>query len=108
MAEKKWARAATSRDLIRDRGAAVAFHPGCEGWEDIRGLQMRGEVQPLQPVGDWDRALDVYVDKFPFVSDLEDVVAQNQLYVFVPRWIRWVDNRKGFGFKEEWPLNNSG
>ena len=52
MAEKKWARAATSRDLIRDRGAAVAFHPGCEGWEDIRGLQMRGEVQPLQPVDD--------------------------------------------------------
>lgn len=97
-----------ARDLIRDRRAAVAFHPECEGWEDIRGVQMRGEVRAVPPGETWDRAWDIYVDKFPFVSDLQDAVAQNQLYVFVPHWIRLVDNRKGFGFKQEWALNNSG
>lgn len=97
-----------ARDIIRDRRAAVALHPECEGWEDIRGLQMHGEVQLVQPGDEWDRAWDIYVDKFPFVTDLQDIIAQNQLYVFVPHWIRLVDNRKGFGFKQEWTLNHSG
>jgi len=35
---------------------------------------------------------------------LEEMVARNALYVFQPRWIRLVDNRRGFGFKQEWTL----
>lgn len=95
------------RDIIHDHRAAVAFHPECEGWEDISGVQMRGEVQMVQSGYEWDRAWEIYVEKFPFVSELQDVVAQNQLYVFIPAWVRLVDNRKGFGFKQEWTLKSS-
>ena len=38
----------------------------------------------------------------PFVIQLEPVVARNEMYAFAPSWIRLVDNRRGFGFKQEW------
>jgi uncharacterized protein YhbP (UPF0306 family) len=39
------------------------------------------------------------------VASLKSVVAKNQMYVFVPSWIRLVDNSQGFGFKKEWQLS---
>lgn len=92
------------QDIIRDPRAAVAFHPECHGWKDIRGVQMRGDVQSVQPGDPWDHAWAVYEQKFPFVSELKDVVARNQFYVFIPEWVRLIDNLKGFGYKEEWSL----
>jgi len=32
------------------------------------------------------------------------IVQRNALYVFSPTWVRLVDNRRGFGFKQEWDL----
>ena len=40
--------------------------------------------------------------KFPFVDAFKVIVARNVLFAFQPGWIRLVDNRKGFGFKQEW------
>ncbi|NIL96740.1 MAG: hypothetical protein GTO53_14005, partial [Planctomycetales bacterium] len=31
-----------SQDLARDNRVAVAIYPECNGWEEIRGLQMHG------------------------------------------------------------------
>lgn len=31
----------------------------------------------------------------------------NQLYGFTPKWIRLVDNNQGFGYKQEWQLNEA-
>jgi uncharacterized protein len=93
-----------SQDLDGDPRAAAAIYPECEGWQDIRGLQLRGEVWPVVPGAEWDQAWKAYLQKFPFVGKLQAVVARNQLYVLRPEWIRLVDNRQGFGFKEEWTL----
>ncbi len=91
-----------SRDLRADPRAAVALYPECRDWQEIRGAQLRGTVQPV-PRGDhWDRAWGLYLEKFPFVADLGEAVSSNQLYVFEPIWQRLVDNRQGFGFKLEW------
>jgi hypothetical protein len=52
----------------------------------------------------WEAAWQVYSAKFPFVKAMRLIVASNQLYVFRPRWVRHLDNRRGFGFKEEQTL----
>jgi hypothetical protein len=84
--------------------AAASLYPLCSGWEDIRGLQMQGEIHPVEQGAAWDAGWEIYAAKFPFVKGLKDIVASNTLYVFIPHWVRLVDNRRGFGFKQEWTI----
>jgi uncharacterized protein YhbP (UPF0306 family) len=95
-------------DLARDGRAAVAIYPEVSGWQEIRGLQLRGEARPMPPGPEWQAAWERYASKFPFARELEAVVAQNQLYKFIPGWIRLVDNRRGFGYKIEWMRRQDG
>ena len=93
-----------SRNTAQNPQAAAAIYPEVHDWRDIRGLQLRGRVRVVEPGLEWEAAWELYTAKFPFVSELRAVVASNTLYVFEPRWVRLVDNRRGFGFKEEWEL----
>jgi uncharacterized protein YhbP (UPF0306 family) len=81
---------------------AAAIYPECRGWRDIQGLQLRGETCLVQSEVEWDLAWRHYRDKFRFVRSMKTVVAQNRLYVFIPNWIRLLDNSQGFGYKKEW------
>lgn len=92
---------AHARNLARSPRAAATIQPRERDWRAIRGLQLHGEVLPVAPGADWERAFELYVAKFPFVSELKDALKQNTLYVLLPDWVRLVDNRRGFGFKEE-------
>jgi uncharacterized protein YhbP (UPF0306 family) len=93
------------QDLSTNPQAAVAIYPEITNWQGIRGLQLRGTAH-LMPTGtDWNHAWDLYQAKFRFVTGLKAIVQQNALYVFIPTWIRLVDNRHGFGFKQEWDFN---
>lgn len=83
------------------RAAAAIFLPST-GWQAIQGLQLRGTVRQVDQADEWGRAWDHYRAKFPFVSELEEAVARTALYAFSPHWIRLIDNRRGFGFKQEW------
>jgi uncharacterized protein YhbP (UPF0306 family) len=91
-----------SSDIQRDARAAVTIHADRKGWEQILGVQMRGHCEAISTSGVWEQAWEVYLAKFPFVSNLEEVIKVNQLYGFSPDWIRLVDNSQGFGFKQEW------
>jgi uncharacterized protein YhbP (UPF0306 family) len=91
-----------SRDIAHQPGAAVTIYPESTGWQDIRGLQMRGMVYRVEPGAEWERAWESYRLKFPFVEALRVIVARNALFAFQPSWLRWLDNRRGFGFKQEW------
>ena len=93
------------RDVAQNPSSAVSIYPECNGWQEIRGLQMRGQVFALEAGSQWDQAWKVYSAKFPFVEGLQAVIEQNRFYVFRPHWIRMVDNRRGFGFKQEWTLS---
>lgn len=93
-----------SRNITQNPKVAAAIYPECEGWRDIKGLQLRGELCLVESTQEWDSAWARYQVKFPFVRSLKAVVARNQLYVFIPSWIRLVDNSQGFGYKEEWNL----
>ena len=93
-----------AQDTAASAAAAAAIYPECFGWGEIRGLQMQGEVHPVAPGAQWEHAWDAYQAKFPFVSELRQVVERSTLYSFTPHWIRLVDNRRGFGFSQEWSL----
>jgi len=89
------------RDLEANPQAAVTIQPLVTGYREIRGLQLRGKVRPVPPGPEWDTAFALYQAKFPFVNELKEEVAQKTLYVFTPGWMRLLDNRRGFGYKEE-------
>lgn len=92
------------RDLEANQLAAAALYPESEGWQTIRGLQMRGQAHILDRGPEWEVGWEIYQRKFPFVSGLKPIVARNAMYIFKPEWVRLVDNRRGFGFKQEWEL----
>jgi uncharacterized protein YhbP (UPF0306 family) len=94
-----------AQDLTYRSEAAAAIYPEVDTWQGIRGLQMHGVVQVVLPGREWELAWAKYQAKFPFTSAFKQVVALNRLYVFRPDWIRMLDNRRGFGFKEEWSLS---
>lgn len=90
------------QDLEREPLLAVALYPETPGWQDIRGLQARGRAEALLSEARWEAAWETYLAKFPFVSEMKSIVASNTFYVFRPTWLRLLDNRRGFGFKDEW------
>ena len=94
-----------SQHITQNPKAAAAIYPECQGWRDIKGLQLRGEVNLVESATEWQTAWARYQQKFPFVRSMKAVVAQNQLFVFVPLWIRLLDNSKGFGYKKEWNIS---
>ena len=91
-----------ARDLATNPRAALTLSPLVEGWRDIYGMQLRGEVRPVPAGPEWERAYQLYLARFPFAAGLKAEIARNILYVFTPQWLRLVDNSRGFGFKEEW------
>jgi hypothetical protein len=39
-----------------------------------------------------------------FITDLGDAVQHSEMLQLTPSWIRLIDNRRGFAFKQEWTL----
>ena len=91
-----------SQDLETNPRAAAAIHPPVADWRQINGLQLRGTAVPVAAGDEWELGWQIYQAKFPFIRDLKTIVEQNILYTFRPTWFRRIDNRRGFGFKEEW------
>lgn len=91
-----------SLDLATNPRAALTIEPPLDDWRAIRGLQLRGTVQAVAPGPAWEQGWQVYLARFPFVKDMREIIARNTLYTFRPDWIRRIDNRRGFGYKEEW------
>jgi len=93
-----------SQHIAQNPRAAAAIYPECQGWMEIHGLQLHGDVRLVESVDIWEAAWELYTNKFPFVKALKAVVASNQMYVFTPLWVRLVDNSKGFGYKREYKI----
>ncbi len=88
---------------IADWGDAsvTIFAPTWE-WTHIKGVQIEGAAMPVTEDDERARALQVYKAKFPFVTDkFADLIEQSVIYVLRPRWMRWLDNERHFGYKQE-------
>lgn len=92
------------QNLETNPRAAVTISTAPEDYNDIHGLQLRGRAADVSPGAEWQSGWSLYAAKFPFVVGLGIALARNKLFCFEPAWIRLIDNRRGFGFKQEWNL----
>ena len=99
-------------NLAANGQAAGAVSSACAAWNEIRGLQLEGQVTVLEGLARLS-ALKIYLAKFPDVSSLlerpqdksEETIAtrlrEAKIYKLSPARIRLIDNSLGFGYKEE-------
>ncbi len=109
--------------LAERRWAAATVEGEYDDWREVRGLQLEG---PVERVGaaELPRALRVYLAKFPWVGDMlrqalgssggpgeatvvvevGRVRTEVRFYRLRPRRVVLVDNRRGFGHREELQL----
>ena len=89
--------------LHADPRAAAAIYRPTFAWRQIAGVQMHGHCSV---VDGQERAalLPRYCGRFQLGSILSLAIRRSTLYRFRPRWVRLLDNRRGFGWKQEFLL----
>jgi uncharacterized protein len=90
-----------SQNAARQPTVAVTVHNETRTWTEIAGVQMEGKVGVVAAGPDWRAAWNVYLAKFPFAHEFQAEISRSNFYVFTPFWVRLIDNRRGFGHKEE-------
>lgn len=94
-----------SRNLADWCRAAATIYAQTWDWTGIKGVQMEGEAAPVTDDAERARALALYRAKFPFVNArFADLIEQSVIYALRPRWLRWLDNARHFGYKQEFSL----
>ena len=106
------------QDMAASAEVSVAVDGDCASWSDVRGLQLVGTAGLMEGEGR-EQALALFMNKFPEIRALnenpdgesERIIADrltgSPFYRIRPRWIRLIDNAKGFGFKRELELDPS-
>lgn len=100
-----------ARQIAENPAVAATIYGHDDQVEHIHGLQLEG-VASVVPSGseDWHRVWELYLQKFSFIaamSELECRVRNQCFYSLTPHWLRWIDNRRGFGWKTEKILRSS-
>jgi len=90
-----------SQNLVRQPAVAVTIHNQTWSWTDITGVQLQGTAVVVPAGEPWQAAWNLYVAKFSFAAQMEAEVRKSDFYVLTADWIRLIDNRLGFGHKEE-------
>ncbi|HVM60333.1 MAG TPA: pyridoxamine 5'-phosphate oxidase family protein [Verrucomicrobiae bacterium] len=100
-------------DPATRHGQAMAANPSVAGtiqrdrqqWHEIQGIQFRGLCRQLDGA-DRARGWEIYSARFPFLQQpnamLTREMAKTALWRIEPAWMRLIDNRAGFGRKDEW------
>lgn len=91
-----------SRNIAANAKAAITIYAHQDSPELIHGLQLRGKAEVLDG-GEVDQAFELYAAKYPFVTGppYDQAMKMQLFYRFTPTWLRWIDNREGFGRKFE-------
>ena len=100
---------AHSRHMLRDPHVAVTVYGYTEDPMHIHGVQIKGACTIIAPPDGgnrkaWDHAWKTFTNRYPFVQQAEmwcKAVESQSFFCITPMWVRWLDNRKGFGFKVE-------
>ncbi len=94
---------------------AAAIYCPASSWQEIRGVQMSGQISPVPMGPEALRAFRAYMRKYPFTAhffapghgiDLGALVQRFRvrLYRFEPDLVYYLDNSIRFGFREEVPI----
>jgi hypothetical protein len=93
-----------AQNLAARPRAAGTVQDDTADWPSIQGIQLEGLVQALEGA-DRAAAIALYEAKYPFLreppAELEAALARVRWYRLVPDRLYWIDNRQGFGHREE-------
>ncbi len=97
--------------MLANHSVAGTVQLDRQEWHEIQGVQFRGRCRQL--TGDErTRAWELYVARFPFLLQgnvtLTGALAKTAMWCVEPEWMRLIDNRLGFGHKEEWTRQKGG
>jgi hypothetical protein len=100
------------QDIAANPRVAVAIHEDYTVWREIRGIQLEGTSEPVTTAAERTRAWEVYLAKFPFVrqflvGDALEIMGRAiraRFYRIAPSRLFYLDNRKGFGHRDELKL----
>ncbi len=88
-----------SREIGRTGLASAAVFRRSARWTGLRGAQLRGAASRVRKNS---ALIEKYKAKFRLGEELDLVISRSRLYRLEPRWIRLIDNRRGFGWNQEW------
>ncbi len=93
-----------AEDLARDPRVAVTIQRDYDDWPEITGVQAEGRVERVD--GDSrERLRALYAQRFPRVARapgrVAEALARVHWYRFVPARMYLIDNRLGFGHRDE-------
>ncbi len=69
-------------------------------WNVIKGIQLKGEIGLAE-----EKYWNHYFEKYPYIKDdkeLATALEKVSLYKLKIKWVRLIDNSKGFGNREEY------
>lgn len=95
-----------SQNIEGNPHVSVTISEQCTDWREITGLQLEGEASVVSKA-DRDGVIAMYLMKFPSLKTLHQaseifaLLWKSDFYRISPRWIRLIDNSKGFGHKDE-------
>ncbi|NQU13198.1 MAG: pyridoxamine 5'-phosphate oxidase family protein [Desulfobacteraceae bacterium] len=100
------------RESLASGQASAAIHGAASTWQEIRGLQMSGNVGAISVGPEAVKAVRAYLKKFTFTTEFFesgqslDLAAftrrfRVRLYKLEPFLIYYLDNSIRFGFREE-------
>ena len=100
------------KEALENDRASSAIHASGSTWQEIRGLQMSGSIQPVEGKLEAIQVLHVYLKKFSFTKDFFKKNTSMdpesfwerfgvKLYRFKPSLVYYMDNRIRFAFREE-------
>ena len=89
-------------NLKNNINCAVTIQEDGQDWNIIRGIQIKGEIRESD-----DKNWEKYFDKYDYINNdetLSKALAKVKLYELRIKWLRMIDNSKGFGNREEYLL----
>ena len=104
------------KEALENDRVSSAVHASGASWQEIRGLQMSGNLHPVEGRLEAFQILRAYLKRFPFTKDFFKKNASMdlesfwerfgvKLYRFKPALVYYLDNRIRFAFREEVTLN---
>jgi len=84
---------------------AGTVHRDEQQWHEIQGVQFCGVCRQVEG-SERSKAWALYTARFPFMASgnlvLTGALARTAMWRIETEWMRLIDNRLGFGHKEEW------
>jgi uncharacterized protein YhbP (UPF0306 family) len=104
-------------NIAANSAVGVAIHEDYSDWRAIKGIQMEGRAERVRSPKAMLQFWELYRKKFPFVEaffkpgPLRDIVqaklAGIRAYRVAPSAIWYLDNSRGFGYREMLPLHQA-